>query len=212
MGARWECPNGKHPAVLAPTKPRKDDVRRFCLPCSEAKGRMVPRLAPRLEAARSEALTRRKGEARAARVKEKEKTAAFYTVDGVNILAELSVIWRLPVVNEWLTRRRVSTHPGAWARVVPNLHIRRQREIRRLLGWASYSRHLIRLMVTPTSSATAVIGTLLHEVAHIALGKIPGAPHGSTFKATLRTLTDEYDALGRRPKMPPDNAEDGGSV
>ncbi len=75
MGARWECPNGKHPAVLAPTKPRKDDIRRYCLPCSEAKGRLVTRVAPRLETARSEALARRKEASKAARSKACEKEA-----------------------------------------------------------------------------------------------------------------------------------------
>jgi hypothetical protein len=39
---RWVCPNGC-PGVHAPDKPRADDVRRYCLPCSEASGRLVRR-------------------------------------------------------------------------------------------------------------------------------------------------------------------------
>lgn len=210
MGARWECPNAKHPAVLAPTKPRKDDVRRFCLPCSEASGRLAPRVARSLEAKRTAAVERRRARVKKGYAVDRAKTEAYYTVDGVNMLDELFIIWRLPVVKEWLVRRHCVS--VSHRRFAPSLHIRRQRAIRRLLGWACYGRHLIRLMVTPTSTATQVIGTLLHEVVHIALGKIPGAPHGHTFKATLRTLTDEYDALGRRERMPPDTAEDGGSV
>lgn len=210
MGTRWECPNEKHPAVLAPTKPRKDDVRRYCLPCSEASGRLAPRVARALEAKRTAAVERRQARRTKGIAIERAKVDAYYTVDGVDMREELAIIWRLPVVAEWLARRHcVRVSPRRFA---PALHIRRQRAIRRLLGWASYGRHLIRLMVTPTSTATQVIGTLLHEVVHIALGKVPGAPHGRTFKATLRTLTDEYDALGRREKMPPDTAEDGGSV
>lgn len=42
---RWVCPTcgaGKH----APSRPRRDDVRRFCLPCSEKSGRLVERICP----------------------------------------------------------------------------------------------------------------------------------------------------------------------
>ena len=45
---RWKCPTCDS-GVLAPSKPRKDDIRRYCLPCSEKVGRLQTRVAPALE-------------------------------------------------------------------------------------------------------------------------------------------------------------------
>lgn len=52
---RWVCPNGC-PAKLGSTRPRKDDVVRYCLVCSERTGKLVPRSAPALERQRAERL------------------------------------------------------------------------------------------------------------------------------------------------------------
>jgi hypothetical protein len=49
---RWACPYGC-PAVLGPSRPRKDDVCRFCLSCSSKSNRLVPRTAPSLDKKRS---------------------------------------------------------------------------------------------------------------------------------------------------------------
>lgn len=45
---RWECPHGC-PAVLAPQWMVRDDVRRYCLPCSAKTGRLVERFSPVLD-------------------------------------------------------------------------------------------------------------------------------------------------------------------
>lgn len=53
------CPNDtSHEGKLAPSRPRKDDIRRYCLVCSEKTGRLVERVAPRLEAKREKARVR----------------------------------------------------------------------------------------------------------------------------------------------------------
>lgn len=41
---RRACPTegADHAAILAPSRPRLDDVRRFCLECSRATGKLVP--------------------------------------------------------------------------------------------------------------------------------------------------------------------------
>ena len=65
---RWVCPvcrGGK----LAPSKPRRDDVRRYCLRCSEKTGRLVERSAPALDAARDKAAQRRQERAAAERAR-----------------------------------------------------------------------------------------------------------------------------------------------
>lgn len=45
---RWKCPNCDD-GLLAPSRPRRNDVRRYCLPCSAKSGRLVDRLAPALD-------------------------------------------------------------------------------------------------------------------------------------------------------------------
>lgn len=49
---RWKCANCNH-GLLAPTKPRKNDVRRYCLPCSAKTGKLVERVSPTLEKQRT---------------------------------------------------------------------------------------------------------------------------------------------------------------
>jgi hypothetical protein len=50
---RWKCAICDH-GLLAPTKPRKNDVRRYCLPCSSKSGKLVERVAPSLEKQREQ--------------------------------------------------------------------------------------------------------------------------------------------------------------
>lgn len=49
---RWKCPRCEG-GVLAPSRPRRNDVRRYCLPCSAQQGVLVERTCPALEAQRS---------------------------------------------------------------------------------------------------------------------------------------------------------------
>lgn len=66
---RWECPNGLHSGVLAPSKPRRDDVRRYCLDCSTKSGRLTERVSPKLAGKREAAAERVKLKAAARREK-----------------------------------------------------------------------------------------------------------------------------------------------
>ena len=45
---RWKCEKCND-GLLAPSRPRKNDVRRYCLPCSAKQGTLVERIAPALE-------------------------------------------------------------------------------------------------------------------------------------------------------------------
>ena len=51
----WTCPQCDRRGVLAPGRMRKIDVRRYCLPCSEASGKLVERYCPSLERRREAA-------------------------------------------------------------------------------------------------------------------------------------------------------------
>jgi len=60
---RWKCEICSS-GLLAPSKPRKNDVRRYCLPCSKKIGKLVERSIPSLEK-------------KVAKKKEKRKAVAF---------------------------------------------------------------------------------------------------------------------------------------
>lgn len=63
----WTC--GRHPGVLAPSRMRKNDVRRFCWPCSLEAGILVERESPAMERSR-----RRLEDARRKRSRTKAET------------------------------------------------------------------------------------------------------------------------------------------
>lgn len=67
---RWVCPLCRA-GKLAPSRPRRDDVRRYCLPCSAKTGRLVEKVAPSAERERAVSAT-----ATAAKRKAKASTAA----------------------------------------------------------------------------------------------------------------------------------------
>lgn len=74
---RWNCPNGCG-GVLAPTRPRKDDVRRYCLDCSKRTGRLVERVSPALERKRTVRVERSRAKAQ---IKAKTKRASAPQAD-----------------------------------------------------------------------------------------------------------------------------------
>ena len=69
---RWKCPICDD-GLLAPTRPRRNDVRRYCLPCSTKSGRLVDRLAPSLEKQREKrtAIVQQKNKEKRVRVAKK---------------------------------------------------------------------------------------------------------------------------------------------
>lgn len=189
---RWECPAGAHAAVLAPARPPKDDVRRFCIECSRGSGRLQKRVPAALEKERERRHLRAKEWAKKKAAREAEKLGAYYRHEGFCLRAELDLAWSLPVVREWLARR------GAAHRAAPNLRVRRQKALGRLYGTARHGRHEVMVVVAPGITLASLVNTILHEVAHLALG--PHHGHDATWKATFATLRRErFEALDRRP-------------
>lgn len=74
MKLRWKCPRCER-GTNAPQRMRTDDVRRFCLPCSTATGRLVRRVCPVMEGVRAERDRRRRDKARAKKERTREKDA-----------------------------------------------------------------------------------------------------------------------------------------
>lgn len=176
MSVRWECPNGKHPAVLAPQRPRKNDVRRYCLRCSETEGVLVERTAPSLErkrAAKTEfrkAKTQRLAEYKAARME-----AQLVDATGVEHVVDLEALTRQALADmgyrKWVKVNR-QRRPGVRGHAHPTLAIP---EIHySIMEGVSYER---------------VLEMVYHEAAHVASGNriAEGSRrwHGAAFRRTL---------------------------
>jgi hypothetical protein len=140
-----------------------------------------------------------------------QHTAAYYTVNGVNLLVVLKIAWALPVAKEWRQRREQTTCRGTDLHVLagravpipalppelPRLVV--SRRATRKLGHANYYRHEI--VIFHHAMELDVMETVLHEVAHILVGPRRREHHGPAFHATLKTLREEYLATERRPDM-----------
>jgi len=205
MSVRWTCPNGCA-AVLAPTKPRRNDVRRYCLPCSAKSGRLVERVAPSLERDRAERADAKACAAKAALVRETAYAAARFTVGGVDLRTIVAEAWRLPISREWRERRGLQKAP-------PSLTVRRNTGGYSRAGFARPWAHTISVTVYvgrawvhdpitgigawsgPPNVPKVPLATLLHEVAHILVGKDRAQKwHGPKFKTCLARLVEDYRA------------------
>jgi len=119
---RWICPNDtSHEGKLAPSRPRKDDIRRYCLVCSEKSGRLVERVAPSLQAKREKALARTHAKATKRRVKQRTMLtqADLPTRFKMGDFATRMTVYKLPK-NVLLEVRPVDT-PRA-TRIKANIH------------------------------------------------------------------------------------------
>jgi hypothetical protein len=186
---RWACPTegSDHPSVIAPSRPRKDDVRRFCLECSRTTGRLVPRVPPALE---------RKREARRASeverlvkvaVRERERDAAYYTVAGVNLHEEMCRMIQAKAFIGTPLRHRGRR---------PTLIVRRRSSKPRRFGFAQGGRWRIIISAYPDITAHDVRETLCHELAHLAT---PYAGHSVAWKTMFRNASEEL--FGVRPRV-----------
>ena len=106
--ARWKCPICND-GLLAPQRPRLDDVRRYCLPCSSKTGKLVERIAPALEAQRTRRNDARREAAKNERKRQRERierkqnspreiARRKYTEQGqygMNIKRETARLWKL---------------------------------------------------------------------------------------------------------------------
>jgi hypothetical protein len=154
---RYVCPNcgsGK----LAPAHARRDDVRVYCLLCSERTGRLVRRVC---EAAQREASDR---EARKAARKVREAVARREALARREGRRQVRRSWEQPLRDLHRDWKRLRS----WGRrLTCGLTIKRTDRGSR--GWAHLLRDTIVVYVdTPESDSLEARVTLLHELAHIA--------------------------------------------
>lgn len=185
---RWDCPNGKHPGVLGPSRPRQDNIVRYCLPCSEAAGRLVERTAPALERQRQATAERAAETAKAKRRREaarrqaaKERETERFTVEGVDLRDEMRRLARL---------RAFGGARGKLARQLPEFTVsRRSSEPQSRYGTAWPWEWRIHMALWPGLSLTDARETLVHELTHLHVGSDRSDTHrwhGEQFRDTMR--------------------------
>jgi hypothetical protein len=192
---RWECPTGQHPAILASTRPARDAIVRYCLKCSEATGKLTPRVAPALErkraaAAESAAAKAKAARAKAAAAKIKAKAAedARYTVEGVDLRKEMTKLLKLRIFGG--TTGRLFRNP-------PDLVIsRRSSAPTSRYGYAehTWSGRRISICTWPGLTLADARETLVHELVHHFVGLHRG--HDEVFRQTMtKAFREAYKVL-----------------
>lgn len=168
---RWTCPTCDG-GVLAPDRPRRDDVRRYCLACSAKSGRLIERTCPALERERAARDERNRAKASAQRAREsaarraereraaRQRANAAARAEraerdrrsyrGYDIIAEAQRIW--PLMADY--------HRG---RPMPMITLRR-----RSRGYTTGRANDLHLALTMGGSLDHVLWVLLHELAHAA--------------------------------------------
>jgi hypothetical protein len=181
MNKRWICPRPSCASgVNAPARMRKDNVLRWCLPCSAATGKMVERICPSAEKEREEreAKAKEREKRKRARVRKRVDSREVYAEEtarliGLDLRAAAPVMWRafkrtgLPMAR--------ATMPGP---------LRFVRSGYRSTGHAGYDGSVFMRVVKDRPGRT--IEVLLHELAHHAAGfEYKGDNHGPVFNAML---------------------------
>ncbi|HEY8310551.1 MAG TPA: hypothetical protein VIG47_08345, partial [Gemmatimonadaceae bacterium] len=143
---RWECPNKKHPGVLGPSKPRRDNICRYCLACSMSSGKLVDRVCPALEKKRQTRTERVKADVAKRRERHKEIMSSYP--------------WNLyGLAKEWAKLK-------AWESDLSTCEVKiRQGTHHYSSGHAWGAR---RIVVTAGNDVADGKAVLLHELAHIA--------------------------------------------
>lgn len=177
---RWSCPNdARHSAVLGPSKPRRNNVCRYCLVCSSRHGVLVERVAPVVEKKRVARKERTAAKAKAEGERRDATHARRLTVAGIRVDEEVARLWKLPVA---MAARRASS-------MVPHVHVRRAGvKPRTRLGHAYAFAREIQIVDYPGITANDVLETLAHEVAHCLT---PSKGHGVAWKTAFRLLCEQ---------------------
>lgn len=178
---RWVCPKCGT-GCLAPSKPRLDDVRRYCLVCSESTGRLVLRHCPSIDRERERAEKERQ-EAAERRRKLDEKLSHQWP----EVLRLYFEHWC--DLDSWPRdeRRRVR-------RTTLRLVCRHSTSGSSGTAW-SRRRHIV---VRAGTDRAAGLKVLCHEMAHIAT---PGHGHDRLWRSVFLDACKEL--CGREVKLPP---------
>jgi hypothetical protein len=199
----WTCPKCQN-AHRAPSRPRKDDVRRFCLKCSEMTGRLVARVCGVLEKARELAVGKRKNSEQKKRERAAERAVKArvterqrYVVAGVDLLDEAKRYWDVLCRSKWTEGEflrhgmLVDRRQNMRERGHPQIVVRKTRHS--LSGvWTrvkGVEAVVVRFSGDNQCDAAGVRELLLHELCHAALPT--GTGHNMRFRKCLRDAAQE---------------------
>jgi len=181
---RWKCEICDH-GLLAPMRPRKNDVRRYCLPCSAKTGKLVERFAPSLE---------KKREHRSVVVKEQNKIKRERTTAKLQPLKERQ--------KRTAQRQRIFEKEAdrIWSLFFPDGTTRKRPKIRLVYSrsrgcsgnWNGYE-VLVRIPRSSVGGASEW-ELLAHELCHAVVGyRHEGSEgyHGRTFYTTLKPVIEK---------------------
>lgn len=170
-GRRWVCPTCGN-GVLAPARPRRDDVRRYCLRCSEKTGRLVERTCPAADRKRQAQTEKRAALTSRKRERARESERAHRTAGPYDLLAEA---------------RRFAKLPAVRLRHFPDIELRRSTSKEHSSGHCYYG-WPARIVVTVGTNPHDAAATMLHEIVHAELG---GEGHSTRFWDTVRRAARE---------------------
>lgn len=152
----WTCPRCDRAAVRAPERMRRDDARRYCLPCTADTGRLLERHCPSLDRERAERAGRQEAKRERQAERERQAQTERRCVEGVDMERELKRLSRLPIFGG---------RSGTLASRPPELRMRR---VSRAQGTAvRWSSNSLVLSVWPGRSAEDVAAWLLWGLAAI---------------------------------------------
>jgi len=196
---RWKCEQCGN-GLLAPSRPRKNDVRRYCLPCSAKRGTLVERIAPALQKKserkqiQRKQLVAKRRERVALSPKTYENNYRKYLTkysNGWHIQSEAEKIWKLfepyhngkpmPTIKIWFNKMEFDYTEAKQSGDSNDVKV--WKYTRGNLGHAEYWSNEIMLKTHCDWE------TLAHELCHIAVG--------GRYKGDRRTSHDEvfYKAL-----------------
>lgn len=116
---------------------------------------------------------------------------SYYLVAGIDLRREMERLRTLPAFAD-----------GPLAKSSPELKIRRTRTRPNRLGFAIPGEWRLSVTEYPGIRPGDALETLLHELAHLHVGRRPGghAWHGRVFRATLaRAMAEAYEIVGLTP-------------
>lgn len=196
---RWSCASEDHAGVLAPSRLRTIDLRRYCIPCSQESGVLVERTCPALDKQRETKEEQRKAKAKRAtqsRRKRKEaaarhkarrqtarETAAMEAVGDLH--AELVRLW--PIVRGVSPRDDLPVEP-------PAMKIGHRTRESFVSGYAWYHKHRIFIGVPRTADHAEGCGTLAHELAHLAAAGREEGHHRAFWIVLVAIVRTAYGA------------------
>lgn len=167
---RWVCPNCDKGA-LGPQRPRKNNVVRYCLPCSSKAGVLVERTCPSLEKRRSARKAKVTKKAKRKRDSAKARRDELWVYQGWDLEKELT---------------RMCKHPELNLRRKPVVEIRRRKQGNYCTG-RSYGGRIV-LTIPTEATAGQALALLAHEVAHEDRG---ARGHGERWRTVFTTLAED---------------------